>query len=204
MLILTIVKGNEIMEGKQIYLLLTDTGTIFTRLIKAFTKAPYNHASIALDKELREVYSFGRKQPRNPFRAGLVKEDTSSILFRRAKCAVYSLTVTVEQFERIQDCIQKMYKQKEDYHYHLAGLFGVMLNKPIKKKNAFFCSQFVATVLKECGIIEVDNDLSLIKPSDLPFTVTFEVVYQGRLSNYTNGFDTEFVAKHRLATTMEA
>lgn len=45
-------------EGK-IYLLLSDTGTVLTKLIKTYTKMPYNHASIAFDSKLREVYSFG-------------------------------------------------------------------------------------------------------------------------------------------------
>lgn len=36
---------------------------------------PLNHVSIALDRELTEVYSFGRKQPDNPFIGGFVKED---------------------------------------------------------------------------------------------------------------------------------
>ena len=40
------------MKEKKIYILLTDTGTLFTRLIKIFTKKPYNHASISFDAEL--------------------------------------------------------------------------------------------------------------------------------------------------------
>lgn len=36
------------MSNQKIYILLTDTGTLFTRLIKLYTKKPYNHASISL------------------------------------------------------------------------------------------------------------------------------------------------------------
>lgn len=50
------------MTEKKVYLLLTDTGTFFTKLIKLYTKKPYNHASISFDSELSEVYSFGRKR----------------------------------------------------------------------------------------------------------------------------------------------
>lgn len=46
---------------KDVYIVLTGTGTAFSGFIKWFTKADLNHASIAFDSELREVYSFGRK-----------------------------------------------------------------------------------------------------------------------------------------------
>ncbi|USK36883.1 hypothetical protein LIS77_13090 [Cytobacillus firmus] len=62
------------MSNQKIYILLTDTGTLFTRLIKLYTKKPYNHASISIDPELKEVYSFGRKTAKNPFIGGFVKE----------------------------------------------------------------------------------------------------------------------------------
>lgn len=60
---------------KEMYILLTDTGTLLSKLIKCFTNAPYNHVSIVFDKRLDEVYSFGRKEPRNPFIAGFIRED---------------------------------------------------------------------------------------------------------------------------------
>ena len=62
------------MRDKYIYILLTDTGTWFSKLVKFYTKAPYNHASISLDDNLEELYSFGRKVYFNPLSAGFVKE----------------------------------------------------------------------------------------------------------------------------------
>lgn len=49
-------------RDKEIYVLLTDTGTVLTKIIRSFTKDPLNHASIAFDQDLNEVYSFGRKK----------------------------------------------------------------------------------------------------------------------------------------------
>ena len=90
-------------ETRRIYVMLTDTGTLFTNMIKMVTKAPMNHASIALDPELREVYSFGRKDPANPWAGGFIKEDVNGPLFKRATCAMYSVTVSVRTFERMID-----------------------------------------------------------------------------------------------------
>ena len=109
---------------------------------------------IVFNPELTEVYSFGRKTVYNPFIGGFVKEDMHSVLFQQADCSLYSLTVTHHQFEKMHSYIRVMDIQKEAYRYNFIGLFGVLLKKPIDRKNAFFCSQFVATVLKEGQILE--------------------------------------------------
>jgi hypothetical protein len=172
---------------KKIYILLTDTGTIVTRLIKSYTKKPYNHASIAFDAELIEVYSFGRKTAKNPFIGGFVREDLQSVLFRQADCAIYSLSITNDEFQRMYRYIQEIASKKENYRYNFIGLFGVLFKKPIKRKNAFFCSQFVASVLKESKIIDFEEkDLSLVKPSDLTYSANFQLVFEGRLKDYQN------------------
>ena len=48
---------------KKIYIVLTYTGTILSRIIKVFTKKEYSHVSIALDQDLKYMYSFGRLNP---------------------------------------------------------------------------------------------------------------------------------------------
>ncbi|MED4476449.1 hypothetical protein [Oceanobacillus caeni] len=56
------------MTERKVYILLTDTGTFFTKLIKLYTKKPYNHASISFDSELSEVYLASVKcMKRQPF-----------------------------------------------------------------------------------------------------------------------------------------
>lgn len=55
------------MKQNEIFIVLTETGTLFSQTIKWFTKAPLNHASLSFDGELKEVYSFGRKKVNNPF-----------------------------------------------------------------------------------------------------------------------------------------
>ena len=45
---------------KKIYIILTFTGTALSRIIKLTTRVEFAHVSIALDEELKEMYSFGR------------------------------------------------------------------------------------------------------------------------------------------------
>jgi len=180
--------GGEVMMGeKKIYLLLTDTRTLLNRLIKSYTKKPYNHASIAFDAELNEVYSFGRKTVNNPFVGGFVREEVDSHLFSQADCAIYSLTITIAEYQKMVQYIEQIASQKNNYRYNFIGLFGVILNKPIKRKNALFCSQFVASVLSVSKTVNIEEkDLSLVKPSDLTNLANFQLVFEGKLEDYTN------------------
>ncbi len=166
------------------YILLTNTGSFLTKLIKLYTKKPYNHASISFDHALSEVYSFGRKTARNPFIGGFVKEDVKAGLFKQADCTIYSFTVTDDQLQKMIYYLQDIEAQKRDYRYNFLGLFGVMFNKPIKRKKAFFCSQFVATVLKEGNIIHFEKPHSLITPHDFQKVTTFQFVFEGKLKDY--------------------
>jgi hypothetical protein len=174
------------MIEKKIYILLTDTGTLFTKLIKLYTKKPYNHASISFDSELSEVYSFGRKTARNPFIGGFVKEDVDKGLFKEANCVVYALKVNEVQLQKMNCYIKEIEAQKGEYRYNLLGLLGFLFNKPIQRKKAFFCSQFVATVLKECNIIDFGKSPSLVAPNDLQKVSKCQLVYEGELKAYPN------------------
>ncbi|WP_026582437.1 hypothetical protein [Bacillus sp. J33] len=177
------------MSNPKIYILLTDTGTIFTRLIKLYTKKPYNHASISFDPQLREVYSFGRKTAANPFIGGFVKENIRTNFFKNARCACLSYPVTNEQLQYLKDFIEKMESEKDLYSYNLLGLFAIIFNKPFTRDNAYFCSQFVAAVLQESGIVHFTKPLSLVTPHEFMEMKNFQVIYQGNLENYYQDID---------------
>ncbi len=172
------------MNNKKVYVLLTDTGTVLTRLIKLYTKSDLNHASIAFDEELEELYSFGRKHKTNPFIGGFVKENICSGLFKKAKCAVYSCSVTEFEYYQLRRNVKNIEKHQQDYKYNLLGLFGILLNIEIDRKNAYFCSQFVATLLDQSGICIFDKPLTLVSPKDLQEAKQLHLVYEGDLSAY--------------------
>lgn len=186
------------MTMKKAYILLTDTGTVLTRCIKLFTKKPYNHASLALDIDLNEVYSFGRKSASNPFNGGFVKEDMNTKIFQQANCTLYSFEVTEKQYNDIKQFIKSFENQKEDYNYNILGLFGFIFNKPIGRKNSYFCSQFVATVLKENEVAQFEKTPALIAPHDFQQISNFQLVFEGNLKNYLN--DTTELAFNLVAS----
>ncbi|CQR46088.1 hypothetical protein BN1058_00335 [Paraliobacillus sp. PM-2] len=172
------------MEKKTIYLLFLDTGTFLTKIINVFTNSTLNHASIALDQSLTHVYSFGRKRPKNPFIGGFVRENLQSAFFQKSECAIYRLQISEVEYQLLEQRINIMETQKHLYRYNTLGLFGVMLNKELQRENAYFCSQFVATMLTECGVHQYDKPACLIRPQDLREWHELELIYQGSLCNY--------------------
>ncbi|RIX49415.1 hypothetical protein D3P08_22990 [Paenibacillus nanensis] len=169
---------------KDIYILLTDTGTVFTRIIRSFTKDPLNHASIAFDEDLNEVYSFGRKNPNNPFFAGFVRENVRGEFFSDSNCALYRCKVSQSTYTSIRSQVQHFVQYQELYKYNLVGILGVLFNIEWERRYAYFCSQFVATLFERGGMSLVDKSPLLVKPGDLQQNPQLELVYRGRLHEY--------------------
>lgn len=168
----------------KIYLMLTDTNTVFSRTIKLYTKAEYNHSSIALDPSLLKPYSFGRKHAYNPFLGGFVEEDLSRHYFLRAQCAIYSCEVSNQQYEKLVELLSFYNQTKDVYRYNLIGLITLALHINFDRSDAFFCSQFVATVLSESGICQFEKKPHFITPEDLSHVSLFEQIYSGSLMEY--------------------
>lgn len=168
-------------KEKQVYIILSDTGTWFTRLIRLYTKAPFNHASIAFDPDLSEVYSFGRKSPTNPFIGGFVKEDMRGELFDDALCAVYSCTVNESRYRRIRSIVQRFESESHQYKYNFIGLLTLILKIRFERKRAYFCSQFVASVFEQGGVTLVPKSSVFTTPFDLGCSKELRLTYQGEL-----------------------
>lgn len=173
---------------KKIYIVLSDTGSLFTRWIKLFTRKPYNHASIAFDPSLESLYSFGRKQPNNPFIAGFVEEKKDGGTFKKfhnTHCVVLSIEVEESSYEQLKLTVQEFKERKDDYQYNLIGLLGVLVNKPIPRKNKYFCSSFVAEVMEDSEIKILNESPYLTRPNHFMEIEDAVVEYEGLLREYT-------------------
>ncbi|MBT2731932.1 hypothetical protein [Carnobacterium sp. ISL-102] len=168
----------------KIYLMLTDTNTILSKTIKLYTKATYNHASIALEPALLKPYSFGRKYAHNPFSGGYVEEDLSRHYFLRAQCTIYSCEISEQHYENLVELLSFYNETQSLYRYNLLGLVTLALNVDFDRRDAFFCSQFVASVLSESGIYAFEKEPHFITPGDLSQLPIFAPIYSGSLQEY--------------------
>lgn len=172
------------MKKTTIYFIFTDTGTNLSRIINYCTKKSLNHVSIAFDHDLTEVYSFGRTQPKNPFSGGFVREDIRGEFLKEANSAVYACELTQAECEEILERIKRIEIEKDRYRYNFLGLIGVLFKIQIKRKRAFFCSEFVATVLSDTESIKLLKPTYFTTPSDIRNQIEMHLIYTGKLGDY--------------------
>lgn len=168
---------------RSIYIILTETKTLLSRAIGMYTGKNLNHASIAFDDSLYEMYSFGRLQLHNPLSGGFLREQAETGLFTNANCHIYRIEVTQYQYTKMKETVQYMHNNRNRYKYNFIGLFGVMFHKELKRERAYFCSQFVATIL-QMGGLKVDENPAFMTPYCLTNLDYLEQVYEGDLSYY--------------------
>ena len=102
-------------QNRQLYIVISQTGTLLSRILKQITGAEYNHASISLSRDLERMYSFGRRHPYNPFWGGFVIESPRIGTFKRfseTKVLVLSVSVTEEQHAELKEMLDVMWKRR--------------------------------------------------------------------------------------------
>jgi hypothetical protein len=173
---------------RRIYILLSNPQTLVAKMIGLYTKAPFNHASISFDPQLRKVYSFGRKHPLIPVYGGFVKENIHSGVFENATCAVYSCTVSQQTYQEMVNYVEKFEKNNQVYSYNFLGILGIILNMELGRENSFFCSQFVSAVFQQGGVTLINKSAALTTPADFESSDTLSLVFRGHLDTYRNHF----------------
>ena len=170
---------------KNIYIVLTYTGTIISKMIKGYTKDEFCHSSIALDEDLNEMYSFGRLKPYTPLLAGFVQEYINKGTFRRfynTQAKIFSMQITDEQYKKVRDIIEEFKANKSKYKFNMIGLCSAGFNIKIHPKNYFYCAEFVKYILDNAGI-----ELGLprvVKPEHFKDVKELKEIYTGLLREY--------------------
>ncbi len=173
------------MENKKIYIVLTRTNTILSRMIGFIKDDEYTHASISLDRELNQMYSFGRKYSYNPFVGRFVKENFNEGVFGRQNnlcCLVMEIEVSHEQYGKAENLINEFILNKDLYKYNYMGLINCLLNRESCNDNRFLCSEFVYYILRKSNIVNFNKSGNLVRPQDL-LSINGKVVFNGNLKN---------------------
>ena len=171
---------------KTIYILLTRSGTLLSKLVYAVTGANYTHASMAFDEELNCLYSSTRKNGYTMFPAGPSKEYLNKGVFRLrgdAPCALYALEVTDEAYVRARRRAEHMMARGELYRFNTLGLILCALHIRWQRRRHYFCSQFVSEVLQKSGALELPKPSTLMHPSDYAKLPELRCLYRGTLAD---------------------
>lgn len=131
---------------KQIFIVITQTGTMLSRILKRITGAEYNHASLSLFQDLTRMYSFGRRHPYNPFWGGFVIESPHAGTFRRfsdTTAIILAVEITEERYAALEATLEAMWARREQFSYNLGGLLLAYFRILWKRSNCYYCSEFV-------------------------------------------------------------
>ena len=175
------------MKKHNIYLVFSKTGTWLSTSIGLVTSIPYPHVSLSLDTNFNKMYTFGRINVDNPFSGGLTIENLHCGVYNNpgCKCLIYTIPVSTEQLVLLNKQLSEYYSSDINYKYNFLGLFGILLDKPLKRTNHYFCSQFVSKLLIESGIYKTSKPPELISTTDLMLIPNKEVIFEGLLNKFT-------------------
>ena len=172
---------------KSIYVVLSQTGTVFSKALKFFTRAEYNHSSISLTPSLETMYSFGRLNPYNPFKGGFVEEGKNIGTFKRfykTKAMVMEFKVSEEKYNLIKYFLEYFKRNKKEFHYNYLGILMACFKKHHTSSKRFYCSEFVKTCLETFEIENAEELPNIVKPIDFLKLDNINIIYQGYLQNY--------------------
>ena len=121
----------------------------------------FTHASIAFDEDSDHYYSFNFK--------GFKREYRTSLKKRPREMKRYQVAVTEEQYQELKKIITAIEDDKARYGYSRLGVSLCLFKLPnlTNGEEDFFCSQFVAKILDETGVIHVKKAYGNITPNDL-------------------------------------
>lgn len=167
-----------------LFVILSQTGTNVARIIKMFTKKPYNHASVAVDLTLEEVYSFCRTYRRFPLPATFNQEIIGKGTLGRflmIPCEIYAIPVSSDSKQEFLQYLEHFKRNRSQYSYNILGLCTTFLHIRWTRQNKMHCSEFVARLLQHTGV-KLEKAPSLYTPDDLRYIPNAMLVYRGELN----------------------
>ena len=171
---------------KNIYIVLTRSNTLVSKLIYAATGARYTHAALAMEPDLTNLAGFGRKQPDAMFPAGYIRESIYEGIMGQSgqmECAVYRIPVSGKIYRTLQAILSDMDYRADQYHYSILGLITCFFGQRYHRQNHYFCSGFVAHALQTAGIPGISKDHTLMRPMDFTAMTNARLFFEGTMND---------------------
>ena len=188
----------------RIYVVLSDSGSVVSKLLRLFTKAKYNHVSLSLREDLSEMYSFGRRWKYWPFFGGFMKESPYKgvfSVFPKAEIAAVAFSVSHTQYEDIKEYVEGMYSVRRYFLYSWIGVFLAAFRKKYKRRRHYFCSEFVQEMLEKFQVIPQGELPDVTTPNDFFLQYRERIVYEGNYRAYTpKGQESEIQTTERYVS----
>ena len=171
------------MKRRKVFILLTRLRNRGARPLGALTGCYYTRASIGLDEDMDTFYSFVDK-------GFIVEKITRYIKPERPafQCKLYELEVSEQVYQRLKGHLASFVKRKPLFRYTKLGVFMCLLRIPFRRKDHYFCSQFVAEALDKSRAAQLKKDCSLYLPKDFLKLPGVRLHFHGNLRGMASHF----------------
>lgn len=173
-----------------VYIVLSRSNTILSQAIHLIKGDKYTHAALSLDRDLKHMFSFGRRWTYNPFVGCFRRENLNEGIYKShvyLPGTVIQVPVSPEQYESVTHHIDNFMLDSVDYGYNYWGLFvnlfGNPFGGPLEDNERFFCSEFVYYVLNGSGVCDLGLHRGFIRPQDL-LRLNGKIIFEGNLMKY--------------------
>lgn len=179
---------------KMLYILMIRFPGRASKIMEFLHGCRYPHASIGLEEDLNTFYSFVKK--------GFIVEKVTRYVKpdrRPYPCRLYRLPVQDEVYAEVKARLGRFACSRQQYRYTQTGLILSNLRIPFKRRYHYFCSHFVAEVLKYTDSAPLRLPSSMYLSSDLERLADVQLVYEGDLKHMIERFE----LKQQLADSPE-
>lgn len=152
---------------KNIYILLSKTNTKMGKFIRYMTKYNYNHVSVSLDENFKEIYSFSRYYENTPFVGGFVVESILRYKRSNAQIKIFKIPVDKKTYNELKTYIEflKIYQKK--YIYNTFSAIFSIFKININIKDSYTCIEFTKHLFDNFNIVaHTKKDFNSIKNVD--------------------------------------
>ena len=160
-----------------ISVLFTRYHSTFSNFVYWVSGRGYTHASIAIDDKNDYFYSFNFN--------GFCREDAKKIKKCSTKSVCFYIEVPEESYQKMKERLEHFQQQKEEYGYCRIGVFLCVLHIACKFRNHYFCSQFVAEMLKMVDTLSLNKKAESYFPNDLALALDRQMPVR-EISYFTN------------------
>jgi len=180
----TTAKKNE--RKRYIHILLVRYPDTFSKLFRFISRGRYSHVSIGVSGSDGLFYSYVTKGFRKEF-----PRKHPTFKGKEVPCRLYCLEVSDEVYDVAKGILEDHASHAQDCRYNPFGLFLCLMKIAHKKKNQYFCSQFVSEVLDQLHAVPLAKHSALYLPDDFTKMKGLNLRFAGYLSELSRNINAD-------------
>lgn len=155
---------------KEIYIVMTVLPTFINHVVYCLTGFEYTHFSVALDKNLKKLYSFQIKNKATTLVGGFMEEDQVFYFHGKKnislKQVIYKIPVTNEEYISIIKFLNEI-KNDNEYTFNYISAWLMFVLGGVKSYKAYHCVEFICEVLNLIKVVQLPKRTHKMHPKDL-------------------------------------